>query len=81
MVRRRELNGKNTIMPIYPFKIKRDTYGRLIKNKSRICSHGGMQKLGVNYWETYSPVFIWICVRAMLHLSILRELHTKSVDF
>ena len=40
-----------------------------------------MQKLGVNYWETYSPVVYWMSVRAILTLRILRELHTKSVYF
>ena len=29
----------------------------------------------------YSPVVNWMSVRSMLTLNILRELHTKSVDF
>ena len=37
--------------------------------------------MGVNYWETYSPVVNWMSVRAMLTLIILRDIHTKSVDF
>ena len=35
----------------------------------------------VNYWATYSPVVNLMSISAMLTLSILRELHTKSVDF
>ena len=27
--------------------------------------------MGVNYWETYSPVVNWMSVRAMLALSIV----------
>ena len=46
-----------------------------------MCNHGGMQKWGVNYWDTYSPVVNWVSVRAMFTLSIFIELHTKSVDF
>ena len=55
--------------------------GGLSTHKDRICSYGGMQKWGVNYWETYYPVVNWMSVRAMLNPSILRELHTKPVDF
>ena len=68
-------------MPIWYFKINRAPYGRLIKHKYRLCVHGGMQKWGVNCWETYYPVVNWMCVRVMLTLIILRELHTRSVYF
>ena len=40
-----------------------------------------MHQWGVNYWETYYPVVNWMSVRPMLTLSILRELHTKSLNF
>ena len=68
-------------MSICYFKRKRTPDGRLIKHKARLCAHGGMQQWGVNYWETYFPVVNWMSIRAMLTLSILREIHTKSVDF
>ena len=48
-------------------------------HKSCLCSHGCMNKWGVNYWETYTPVVNRMSVRAMINLRILRELHTKSV--
>ena len=75
------MNGKKTIISICYFKINTALDGRIIKHKYRLCAHGGMQQWGVNYWETYSPVVNCISVRAMITLSILRELHTKSVDF
>ena len=68
-------------MSIWSFKINRDPYGRLIKHKACMYAYGVMQKWGVNYWETYSPVFNWISVRYMLTLIIIIELHIKSVDF
>ena len=37
--------------------------------------------MGVIYWDDYFPVVNWISVRAMLTLSILQKIHTKSVDF
>ena len=54
---------------------------RLIKHKAHLCAHGGMQKRGVNYVETYSPVINLMSVRDMITLSIIRDLHTKSVYF
>ena len=68
-------------MSIWSFKRKRSPDGRLIKYKYHLCAHICMKQWGVNYWETYSPVVNWTSVRDMLILSILIELHTKSVDF
>ena len=81
LVRIRQLNGKKTIMSIWFFKRNRAPYGRLIKYKSRLCTYGGMHKWGVNYFDTYSPVVNWVSVGVILTLSILREIHTKSVFF
>ena len=53
----------------------------LIKHKSRLCAHVGMPKLGVNYWDTYSPVVNCMSFRAILTQSVLWDIHTKSVDF
>ena len=81
LVRRTELNGNKTIMSIWYFKIKIDLDGRLIKHKSQMCNHRGIHQFGVNYWEIFSPLVNWVSVRAMLALSILRDIHTKSVSF
>ena len=40
-----------------------------------------MQKLGVNYWETYDTVVNWIIVRFLLILSELIGLESKAIDF
>ena len=40
-----------------------------------------MQQWGVNYCKTYYPVVNFMSIRAMINLSILREIHTNSVDF
>ena len=75
------LNGKNTIMFIWSFKSSRAPYGILVMHKSRLCSHGGMQKCGVDYLDIYSPVVNWVSVRSMLTPITLRNLHTDSIDF
>ena len=68
-------------MSIWSFDRKRPPHGRLVKHKVHLCSHGGMQQRLVNYWEKYSTVVNWMYLRAILTLRILRNLHTKSVDF
>ena len=40
-----------------------------------------MQQWGVNHCETYFPVVKLMSIVAMLTLSIIREIHNKSVDF
>ena len=39
-----------------------------------------MQKWGVNYWETYTPVVNWISVRFLLILSKLAGLEIRTID-
>ena len=68
-------------MSIWSFKVIRAPDLSLIKHKARMCAHEGMQKWGVNYWETYSTVVNLMYFVCMLTLSIIRDLHTKSVDF
>ena len=73
--------GTKTIMAIWSFKRKRFPDGRIMKHKARLCAHGGMQRWGENYWETYSPVVNWLSVRLLLSISIIHKLHTRSIDF
>ena len=70
-----------TIMAIWSFKRKRFPDGRVLKHKARLCAHGGMQKWGVDYWETYSPVVNWISVRTLFAISQIHGLESKSIDF
>jgi hypothetical protein len=51
-----------TILAIWSFKRKRFPDRRLQKHKARLCAHGGMQKWGIDYWESYSPVINWITI-------------------
>ena len=74
-------SGTKTILAIWSFKRKRNPMGELIKHKARLCAHGGMQRWGESYWETYSPTVSWIAVRAMLAVGILHDLSTSTVDF
>ena len=73
--------GAKTILSVWAFKVKRYPDGRVLKHKARLNAHGGMQRWGVDYWETYAPVVNWISVRLLLVLSIIHKLDTKSIDF
>ena len=71
------------ILPaVWAFKRKRRIDTRKVyKYKARINIHGGMQKHGVNYWETYSPVVNWFSIRLCLILVMLFKWSTRQIDF
>jgi len=79
--RKKMPKGAKTILSVWAFKVKRLPNGRIMKYKARLNAHGGMQRWGIDYWETYAPVVNWISVRLMLALSIVHGLNTKSIDF
>jgi len=70
-----------TIRAIWSFKRKRFPDGRLNKHKARLCAHGGMQRWGENYWETYSPVVNMLSVKLLLIIAKIHGLDSKSIDF
>ena len=74
-------SGTKTILSIWAFKVKRNPDGRILEHKAQLNAHGGMQRWGIDYWETYAPVVNWISVRLLLILSIIHSLNTKSIDF
>ena len=73
--------GAQTILAVWTFKIKRFPDGRINKYKSHLNAHGKMQRWGIDYWETYTPVVNWIRVRLLLALAIIHGLETKLIDF
>ena len=83
LIPRSEVPKGNDILPaVWSMKRKRDIKTRQVyKWKARLNVHGGKQKFGINYFETYSPVVNWFSIRLMLVLSILNRWHTRQVDF
>jgi hypothetical protein len=78
-----EVPARQDILPaVWAFKRKRriDTQA-VYKHKARLNIHGGMQKHGVNYWETYSPVVNWFSICLCLILTLLFTWHTQQIDF
>ena len=66
---------------VWAFKRKRDPLGTIIKWKARLNVHGGQTTHGDHYWDTYAPVVQWLTVRIVLILSLLENLHNRSIDF
>jgi hypothetical protein len=82
VVKRSDLPTDITPLPaVWAFKQKRRPDWSLLKWKARLNVHGGRQKRGVNYWETYAPVVNWSTVCLTFILSLLKGFHTKQVDF
>ena len=69
------------IKSIWSFKQKRTPTGKITKHKAQICAHGGMQRWGESYYETYALVVNWLSVRFLLTMSIALDLDTRSIDF
>ena len=69
------------ICAIWSFKQKQRPDGTLLKHKARLYAHGGMQKWGKNYWETYSPVVNMITVRLILLIAQIYKLDSKAINF
>ena len=62
-----------TILFIWYFKRKILPHEKIMKQKSRLFTHGGIQKWVVNYWETYALVVNGISERSLLALSSIHE--------
>ncbi len=69
------------IQAIWSFKRKQHPDGTLVKHKSRLCAHGGMQQWGTNYSETYSPVVNMVTVCLILLLAQIYKFYSKAIDF
>jgi hypothetical protein len=69
------------LQPIWSFRRKRAPDWTILKHRSRVCPHGGMQIEGVNFWETHAPVVSWRTVCLTLILSLLSGLKSRQVDY
>ena len=69
------------ISGVWAFKRKRYPDGSIRKLKARYCARGFEQQQGVDYFETFAPVVMWLTVRMLLIMSILMDLETKQIDY
>jgi hypothetical protein len=45
----------------------------IYKWKARLTIHGGKQKHGINYWETFSPVVRWSTILLTFILAMISK--------
>ena len=51
------------------FQNKKNPFGELIKHKARLCVYGGMQREGINFHNTFSPVINGYTVRLIIMMA------------
>lgn len=69
------------LQSIWSFRRKRTLDWSVIKHRSRVCPHGGMQIECINFWETYALFISWLTVHLTLILSLLLGLKGRQVDY
>ena len=73
---------QDVLPAVWAFKRKRRIDTREVyKYKARLNIHGGRQKHGVNYCETYSPVVNWFSIRLCLIMTLIFGWKTRQIDF
>ena len=70
----------NLLSYTWELRCKRFPDGIIQKFKARFCARGDQQIKGVDYFETYSPVFMWTTIQLMLILECLLDLKSKQGD-
>ncbi|KAL7461645.1 hypothetical protein ACHAXS_003698 [Conticribra weissflogii] len=70
----------NVLPTTWAFICKRQPDGTVKKFKARLCVWGDLQKHGVHFWETWSPVVQWSTVRLILVISSILNLKSTQAD-
>lgn len=75
-------DGTDILPAVWAMKRKRKILTREVyKWKARLNVHGGKQKLGINYWETYAAALKWSSIRFFLTQIVINRWHTRQIDF
>jgi hypothetical protein len=74
-------NNVKVLSGVWALKRKRYPDGSIRKLKARYCARGFEQVEGVDYFETFAPVAMWLTVRLLLIMSTLLELETTQIDY
>jgi len=65
----------------WAYRIKRLPTGEIRKFKARFCARGDLQKQGINFTDTYSPVISWSTVRLCFILAEKYNLISHQCDY
>ena len=73
--------GMRTMKTKWVYKTKRDSEGRVTKHKARLVAKGFLQRYGIDYTETFSPVARFSSIRTVIALAVQLGLEVKQIDF
>ena len=62
------------------FRVKEDSLGNPIRFKARLVAKGFLQKPGVDYEDTYSPVAKYATVRTILAVGVAMQMYFEQLD-
>ena len=60
---------------------KSNRFGELIKHKARLCVHGGMQREGIDFHNTFAPVVNWSTVRSIIIVADMAGWESRNIDY
>jgi histone deacetylase 1/2 len=72
--------GANIISGKWVFKVKPRPDGTIAKYKCRLCARGFLQKHGIDYNATFSPVATPASIKLLLAIAQRRGLYLRSAD-
>jgi hypothetical protein len=74
--------GATLLSSVWQMKRKRKpSTGEISKYKTRMNVDGSQMIKGLHYEETYAPVVQWATIRFFISMAILRNWHTRQLDF
>jgi len=74
-------SGKNIVGSKWVFHIKRNSDGTIKKYKARLIARGFTQKLGVDYFDTFSPVVRLTSFRTILAITARNDWEIHTFNF
>ena len=82
LIPRNEVPPDKTILrAIWSHRRKTKPDGTVYRHRSRICVDGSMQKEGIDYQDTYSPVIRWSTIRTLFTLGKVLGWSSRKVDY
>ena len=72
--------GRKPISCKWVFKVKHDQTGKVERFKGRLVAKGFLQKYGIDYDETFSPVVRFSSIRDLLAFGVSRQMLIHQMD-
>ena len=72
---------KHILKDVWSYRRKTTPDGAVYRYRSRIYADGSIQKFGIDYTYTYSPVLMWSILRTLFVLSKVLCWSSRKVDY